>query len=101
MLLETMMICSLTIAAPYYDCSETWTLYLYDSYPETSCDGLLACSKYYPPSIHYPVYQPQVWRDFCGFSILEHELNHLKFKDDNYCHEDSPQAIYDKSGNLK
>jgi hypothetical protein len=101
MLLETMMICSLTIAAPYYDCSESWTLYLYDEYPTDFCSGFNACSKYNPPSIYYPVYQPQVWIDFCGLSLLEHELNHLKFKDNNYCHVDSPQAIYDKSGNLK
>ena len=101
MLLESMVICSLTIIAPYYDCSETWTLYLYDSYPKSSCDGLLSCAKNYPPSIYYPVYQPQVWMDFCGKTILQHELNHLKYNDNNYCHENSAQAIYDINGSLK
>lgn len=87
MLMETMVICSLTLFAPYYDCDEKWTLYLYDSYAKDPCDGLIACAKYNPPSIYYPVYQPQVWIDYCGYSILEHELNHLKFKNSNYCHK--------------
>lgn len=92
MLLETMVICSLTVAAPFYDCSEMWTMHLYGQYPFQECknltgeDDLVSCADLTTKTIHYIVYQPQVWIDYCGNSILEHELNHLKFKDMEYCH---------------
>ena len=30
MILEMILMCSLTYTAPYYDCSETWTVYVHD-----------------------------------------------------------------------
>ena len=91
-LIGEMVICSLTLAAPYYDCSEMWTIYMYDFYPYQECENLtgqskvISCADLQTNSIHYVVYQPQVWIDYCDNTILVHELNHLKFNDANYCH---------------
>ncbi len=31
MILEVLVICSLTTTSPFYDCSETWEIYLHDT----------------------------------------------------------------------
>ncbi len=87
MLIETLIICTLTTVSPYYDCSENWTIYLYDNIPWEHCAeyGTRSCAKWHPKRIYISINQPE-WYDKCGNTTLWHELNHLKYLDGIYCH---------------
>lgn len=89
MIMGIITMCALTLAAPGTDCSEKWTIYFYDEYPVARCDGAIACADLKTKSIHYPLWQPQVWIDHCGYDIFNHELNHLLYNDPDYCHEEN------------
>ena len=103
MLLESLIICSLILNAPYYDCSEKWTINIYDNDAYKHCyrvDGV-ACALWgtwaengfreIPISLQTKNYG-QWWtmaeypKDKCGFGLLQHELNHLLYLDGNFCH---------------
>jgi len=87
LLIETLIICGLTTIAPYYDCSENWTIYIHDTDAYTQCMEFKtkSCTKWPPPKIYISLNQPN-WTDACGWNTLWHELNHLKTKNVNYCH---------------
>lgn len=96
MLIETLIICALTTVPPYYDCSENWTIYIYDSTTHSfeDCSKLgyefNACTIWDTSINKYEVRialdQPE-WYDACGNITLWHELNHLKYLDGSYCHK--------------
>lgn len=83
MLLETLIICSLIYVAPYYDCSEHWTIEIYDE-PVLCNIGqkILAagCTNFETKTIRLYDYAAYNYgRDSKdGFTVLEHELEHLK-----------------------
>jgi hypothetical protein len=79
--------CALTEIDPFYDCDEKWTIYLHDNDAWKDCQqyGTNACATWPPPIIHINLNQP-LWYDACGHTTLLHELNHLKYRDKNYCH---------------
>jgi len=111
MLIETLFICSLTFAAPYYDCGETWYIQMYDQrfIPEV-CNGvklvrgcmnqktfrgITGQGKYYeeegPIIIHIGSEHGTLTTDFdfpyskwliSVHSVLYHELTHAKCKCD-------------------
>jgi len=87
MLIETLVICALTTSYPYYDCTENWTIYVYDNIPWEQCKeyDTRSCAKWFPKRIYISINQPE-WYGKCGFPTLWHELNHLKYLDGNYCH---------------
>jgi hypothetical protein len=82
MLLEVMFICSLTHAYPFYDCSEHWKIEVYDE--PVSCfvgHEILAagCTNFETKTIRIYDYALLVYgNDQYGFTVLEHELEHLK-----------------------
>jgi len=80
--------CALTNVEPFYDCGEKWTINLYDEYPVQICEQYngTACASWEPPTIDISINQP-VWYDICGFSILQHELHHLQYRNEVYCHK--------------
>ena len=87
LLIETLIICGLTTITPYYDCSENWTIYIHDADAYAQCTEFKteSCAKWPPPRIYISLNQPY-WTDVCGWNTLWHELNHLKTKNNNYCH---------------
>ena len=100
MLLEVLLICSLTQSAPFYDCSEQWEIRIYDSPPNIQCGNLsqkwtiLACQNYEKRIIkkinfspgenpYYHVNTIHIFpiadeKDECGNSILSHEILHAQ-----------------------
>ena len=78
--------CSLISVSPYYDCSESWEIRIYNQPPEIQCNNQdsffvsLACANIKRDIIHM-VYFPEHVDEF-GQTILEHELRHLKCKCD-------------------
>jgi len=83
MLLEIILICSLTNTAPFYDCSEQWQIQVYDQ-PVTCNTGqqILAagCTNFESKTIKIYDYAMNNYgtdpED--GFTVLGHELEHLK-----------------------
>ena len=74
--------CSLIYTSPYYDCSEQWEIEVYDQ--AVLChenDLILAagCTNFETKTIkiyNYAMYEYD--KDEYGFTVLEHELEHLK-----------------------
>ncbi len=85
MLIETIVICSLITVSPFYDCSENWFIYIFDDIPLDLCAGHETCAKWYPKRIYISLYQSD-WVGQCGHEALMHELNHLIYLDESYCH---------------
>ena len=87
MILEIILMCALTDVEPFYDCDEEWKIYLHDNDASQVCIKYRtpACSEWEPPIIHINLNQP-LWYDVCGQTLLMHELNHLKYRDGDYCH---------------
>jgi hypothetical protein len=89
MLVDVMIICSLITVAPYYDCDEKWAIHIYDDnrqdYP---CATIRATACVLQPSFIYWSAQAfdSLWYDACGHGLFLHEINHLKYKDPEYCH---------------
>lgn len=83
MLLEVLLICSLTHTAPFYDCSDQWAIQVYDV-PVTCNIGqqILAagCTNFESKTIKiYEYAMTNYGKDHHdGFTVLEHELEHLK-----------------------
>jgi hypothetical protein len=95
MLLETMMICALTMTAPYYDCDRPmWEVNLYDDryLGEGICPNweegvkIAGCAIYllvpdYDFIVH-PVINISMpsrhYVDEWGMGVLEHEIRHIK-----------------------
>jgi hypothetical protein len=88
MLIETLVICSLIINAPYYDCDETWQIYIFDIDSSKYCKEYksYACAKWFPKRVYIGLNHDNSWVDTCGHKLLLHELNHLKYLNGNYCH---------------
>jgi len=86
-LIETLIICALTTVPPYYDCSENWTIYLYDEIPRGQCAdySTKSCAILSTKRIYMSINQPESY-DECGYTTLWHALNHLKYLDESYCH---------------
>jgi hypothetical protein len=84
-LIETILICAITIIPPYYDCSEDWMIFIFDEVPLDECSGYLSCAKWYPKRIYIGMNQTD-WVGQCGHKTLMHELNHLIYLDESYCH---------------
>ncbi len=86
MLLEILTICSLIAISPYYDCSESWEILLYDDFPVIQCNNVdeelvsLGCTKMEHNTIHMIDFSE--FKDERGQTILEHELRHLQCKCD-------------------
>lgn len=82
MLLETLLICSLIYASPYYDCSEHWKIEVYDKpiLCHEDHDILAAgCTNFETKTIKiydYAMYEYE--KDEYGLTTLEHELEHLR-----------------------
>ena len=86
-----MMICSLIIGAPYYDCEEMWEINVYDDkyLSEEMCkvylERVLGCAFYsvngfinriYNPSMHIVIDSDYI--DKFGYGVLEHEIKHIQ-----------------------
>ena len=93
MIMEIMIICALTNTAPFYDCSENWTITIWDDVIPPACkpdEGVIAvaCANWYSTGkqeIHLTylsaVQNPHttdVLRDKWGMTYLNHEIKHLK-----------------------
>jgi hypothetical protein len=81
-LLEVLLICSLTHTYPFYDCSEQWTIEVY-SEPVPCFVGheimAAGCTNFETKTIKiYDYAMHQYDKDRYGFTVLEHELEHLK-----------------------
>ena len=83
MLLEILTICSLVAISPYYDCSESWEILLYNDFPVIQCNVdeelvSLGCTRIESKTIHVIDF-PEYTDDY-GHTILQHELQHLQCK---------------------
>ncbi|MDP3780364.1 MAG: hypothetical protein Q8Q69_04145 [Nitrosopumilaceae archaeon] len=82
MLLDILIICSLIQASPYYDCSEHWIIEIHDE--PVLCnigqDVLVAgCTNFETKTVRVYDYAMFSYdKDEYGFTVLEHELEHLK-----------------------
>jgi len=82
-LLEVLFICSLTHTAPFYDCSEQWRIEVYDE-PVSCFVGYeiraAGCTNFETKTIRiYDYAMREYGRDPAdGYTVLEHELEHLK-----------------------
>lgn len=82
-----MIICSLSIAAPYYDCSEQWEINVYPNQylgqikcPIPNNGGLYGCANFDQKRID--LLQIGIdFKDECNRTVLLHELLHMKYKD--------------------
>jgi len=83
MLLDILIICSLISSPPYYDCSEQWTIEINNS-PVPCFDSLefvlaAGCTDFSTKTIKIYEYAMHDVKDpDDGFTVLEHELEHLK-----------------------
>jgi len=84
-LIESMVICSLMIVPPFYDCSENWYIYIFDDISWDFCGGHGACAKWFPKRVYISLDQSH-WVGQCGHKTLMHELNHLIYLNVTYCH---------------
>jgi len=82
-----MIICSLTAAAPYYDCSEQWEISVYSNQylglipcPTSNSGNLLGCANFVHNKIDL-IQSGVNSKDECNRTILLHELLHMKYKD--------------------
>lgn len=86
MLLEILTMCSLITVSPFYDCSETWEIRMYDTPPNIQCNNndpayhSFGCAKLLTKTIHVVDFSEH--KDRFGMTVLEHELEHLKCKCD-------------------
>lgn len=84
MLLEILTICSLVTVSPFYDCSESWQIHIYNVPPNVQCNNSdtrfhsFGCAKLGTNTIHMVDFAEH--RDHYGMTILEHELEHLRCK---------------------
>jgi hypothetical protein len=83
MLLEIIMICSLTYSSPFYDCSERWEIRIYDE--PVLCNNAdtyieaAGCTNFLTKKIAiYDYAMREYGKDEYGLTPLEHELEHLK-----------------------
>ena len=82
LLLEILTICSLISAPPFYDCSDTWEIHLYSEPPDIQCNNndprfhSFGCANLRSNTIHMVDFAEHT--DRYGYSILQHELEHLK-----------------------
>ncbi len=84
---QTMMICSLTLVTPYYNCSEQWEINVYPNKysgmipcPVSNTDNLYGCTNY----LHKKIDMLKIGldrKDDCNRTILLHELLHMKYQD--------------------
>jgi len=105
MLIETLLICSLISQAPYYDCDNEWTIYIYDKTVDGACGPTgYACATYTPNTYDGEIHIPKDYNkllvgvsedgietyctnctDWCGYNILWHELQHLVVREPKWC----------------
>ena len=85
----TMMICSLTVVAPYYDCSEQWEINVYPNQyfglipcPVSNSGQLMGCANFLHNRIEL-IQFGAYFKDECNRTILLHEILHMKYKDQN------------------
>ena len=86
-----MMICSIILSAPYYDCEEVWEIniyddrYLSDEMCKVDLKRILGCTYYsvndfinriYPPVMHIVINSDYI--DKFGYTNLEHEIKHIQ-----------------------
>lgn len=78
MLVETLLICMLTNSAPYYDCSDQWTIQLYDDeLVEGSSSDLMYIGFTDLLTKTVRLSEPNLSRtDHYGNNLLQHELKH-------------------------
>lgn len=87
MILEILTICSLITVSPYYDCSEKWDIFIWKD-DMLACDyDLIACANRKTNNINI-AFEYRFEVDDCGNMVLQHELNHMIFRDSMYCHKD-------------
>ena len=94
-MLEVLIFCSLISVAPYYDCSEQWAIQIYDSRADYPCANIqtMSCVTF-PNFIYWNISAHNQWEDACGYSLLTHELNHLKNPEDwEFCHWQERQNV--------
>ena len=100
MLLETLVICALTLNSPFYDCSQEWTIFMWDTMAESKKHcvkwGTTSCADYNLEA-NPPIYgiiniamNDLDWVDDCEHTLLLHEINHILYQDDKYC--DAPET---------
>lgn len=82
-----MQMCALISAAPYYDCSEIWTINVYESYPPIC----YACVTLYDMNMYIPMN--------VSTYLFYHEIAHLKCKCD-FHKNDSGTNDLDKVWNI-
>ena len=98
MLIETLLFCSIITASPFYDCSNMWTLKIYDGdvgiycYPNKLTLGVVGCALWTIGTTNYDgeiLINQDVHgiRDRCGNTVLQHEIAHLVTRDRENCHE--------------
>jgi len=82
-----MIICSLTVAAPYYDCSEQWEINVYPNQyyglitcPILNSGNLYGCANFNQNRIDL-LWLGVDYKDECNRTVLLHELLHMKYKD--------------------
>ena len=68
--------------SPFYDCSDSWEIRLYDAPPNIQCNNSnpkyhsFGCATLETNTIHMVDFAEH--RDHRGMTILDHELEHLR-----------------------
>ena len=78
-----LIICALTYVAPYYDCSEQWTIHYFDNLTTLNCEKLgiraVSCASWGLNRIELFLPLSNIPLDD-GKTPLQHVLEHLKCK---------------------
>lgn len=82
-LIEIILFCSLTLASPYYDCSEDWAIF-YDTSSQWIKSPNQGWVVGYADIDKRRIDIGGMKKDVCGNSLLWHELGHLKYKDSSH-----------------
>ncbi len=88
MLIESMIICSLTLVAPFYDCDQPWIIQIYDEHYITQLcnakdDNVIGCAHYASNPAYDSFYIPTIklgssqYIDEWGQTNVEHEIRHI------------------------
>jgi len=92
MLIESFLICALTMVSPFYDCDQKWDIEIYDDYdlgkikvcPNGIGGTTIACAVYMDDPIWDIISNPKIklgssnYIDEWGMNSLQHEIKHIQ-----------------------
>lgn len=75
--------CALTFTEPYYDCDAIWLIFNIYGEIDVICGTATGGCAYEYWDVIFLEDKERKYKDECGRTALQHELLHLKYKDDS------------------